>query len=131
MRSTMVLIVALGIMMLTSCSSKGQGSGILAGHIDIGPLQPVARAGEPEPTPSPEVYGAWQIVVFNETGKREITQAIINSSGDYQVQLSMGTYKVTAEPISGGGLGHQQIFTIEIIRNKTTQLDIAIDTGIR
>jgi hypothetical protein len=127
----MVLIVALGIMMLTSCSSKGQGSGILAGHVDIGPLQPVARAGEPEPTPSPEVYGTWQIVVFNETGKREIAQAIINSSGDYQVQLSMGTYKVTAEPISGGGLGQQQIYVVEIQNESVTKLDLEIDTGIR
>jgi hypothetical protein len=127
----MVLIVALGIMMLTSCSSKGQGRGTLAGHVDIGPLQPVARAGEPEPTPSPEVYGAWQIVVFNETGKREITQAIINSSGDYQVQLSMGTYKVTAEPISGGGLGQHQIYVVEIQNESVTKLDLEIDTGIR
>jgi hypothetical protein len=131
MRSITYLFVILGIIFAAGCSSSAQASGTLAGHVDIGPLQPVERVGEPEPTPSPAVYAAWQIVVLSEDGKREIARAIIDSGGDYQVLLSVGTYKVTAKPTRGGGLGGQQIHIVEILKGSTTHLDVEIDTGIR
>jgi hypothetical protein len=131
MRSTIILIVTLGIMMLAGCSSKGQGMGTLAGHVDIGPLQPVVHVGEPEPTPSPEVYAAWQIVILTENGNREIAIADIDSNGNYQVLLSVGTFMVTAKPLNVKGFSAQQAYPVEILKGKTTQLDIRIDTGIR
>jgi hypothetical protein len=131
MRSITNIFVILGIILAAGCSSSVQAGGTLAGHVDIGPLQPVVRVGEPEPTPSPAVYAAWKIVVLSEDGKREIARAVIDSRGDYQVILSVGTYKVTAKPTNGGGLGSQQIHIVKILKGKTTSLDVGIDTGIR
>jgi hypothetical protein len=131
MRSIMILSLSLGIIALAGCSSDRQETGTLTGHVDIGPLQPVARVGEPEPTPSPEVYAAWQIIVLTKDGKKEIARANIDSSGNYQVLLFIGTYMVTAKPVHGGGLGAQQIHLVEIQKGSATQLDVEIDTGIR
>ncbi len=131
MRSTISLLVILWVIVFSGCSSNGHGSGELAGHVDIGPLQPVARVGEPEPTPPPELYAAWQIVVLTKNGNKEIARAIINSLGDYQVQLSAGSYMVTSKPTNGGGFGTQQIYPVEIYMGKVTRLDLKIDTGIR
>jgi len=95
-------------------------------------LTPVIREGEPEPTPAPELYAAWKILVFTEDGRREITRIDINSAGDYQMLLPAGTYLVRAkETNNGGGIGSQQDYYVEIVEGRTTQLDVDIDTGIR
>ena len=125
------LFIILGIVLAAGCASAPQVPGILSGHVDIGPLVPVSRVGVPDPTPSPEMYAAWKIVVLSEDGKRELARVDIGPTGDYQVQLSAGTYVVTAKPVSGSGLGAQQVQTVNIIQDLTTRLDISIDTGIR
>jgi hypothetical protein len=106
--------------------------GTLEGHVTIGPLQPVQREGDPEPTPSPETYAAWQIVVYTEDGEREIGRADIDAQGNYQITLLVGVYVVTAEPTSGrGGPGGSQVHNVEITSGRVTRLDLDIDTGIR
>jgi hypothetical protein len=77
------------------------------------------------------MVAAWKIVVFTEDGRKEIARVDIDSGGDYHVLLPVGTYKVTAELVSGGGLGQQQAYYPEISKGRTTQLDVEIDTGIR
>jgi len=117
---------------VAGCAPVSREEGTLSGHVTIGPLQPVVREGETEPTPSPEVYAAWQIVVYSVDRRREIARADIDSAGNYQITLPVSTYVVTAEPTSGvGGPGGSQVYDVEIASGKTTRLDIDIDTGIR
>ncbi|MGZ6346039.1 MAG: hypothetical protein ACXWNC_00510 [Anaerolineales bacterium] len=131
MRLQTNLILFLTFVLTAGCSSGIQESGTLTGHVDIGPLQPVQRVGEPQPTPSPAMYAAWRIVVLSEDGKREIADGEIDSSGQYQIKLTIGKYMVTARPVNGAGLGGQQVKPVEILMGKTIHLDISIDTGIR
>jgi hypothetical protein len=131
MRFQTNLILLLTLFLAAGCSSGSEASGTLTGHVGIGPLQPVQRVGELPPTPSPAMYAAWRIVVLSQDGKREIAQGEINSGGKYLIKLAAGKYIVTAKPVNGAGLGGQQIELVEIIKWKTTQLDISIDTGIR
>lgn len=131
MRNQTFLFLSVIVFGLAGCSTGNQAIGMLAGHVDIGPLLPVSRVGQPEPTPSPEMYAAWKIVVFSENGKREMARANINSVGDYQIQLPTGKYMITAKPVNGVGLGGQQPLPVEIIMDETIHLDISIDTGIR
>jgi hypothetical protein len=114
------------------CSPISPERGTLEGHVTIGPMQPVQREGEPEPTLSPETYAAWQIVVFTEDMDREVARADIDARGNYQITLPVGVYVVTAEPTSGrGGPGGSQAHNVEIASGRVTRLDLEIDTGIR
>lgn len=115
---------------VVSCARMGQERGTLAGHVTIGPLQPVQRQGEPAPTPGPEVYAAWEIVVYTLDMRKEVARATIDDQGNYTIELRPGIYAVTAEQAAGGGLP-QLTQTVGISAGQTTQQDIDIDTGIR
>lgn len=130
-RTNLRILLTLAVIFVVGCSPDGAGEGMLKGHVDIGPLQPVQRAGQPEPTPSAEVYAAWRIVVFSKDGTREIAYATIDSAGMYEISLPPGTYMVAGRPASGTGFVGQQKQPVKIIKNETTLLDISIDTGIR
>jgi hypothetical protein len=131
MKNTIRLLLMLAIIGATSCSPDGLGEGMLKGHVDIGPLLPVSRAGVPEATPSAEIYAAWRIVVFSEDGIREIASSTIDSTGIYEISLPPGSYMVAGRSASGTGFLGEQKQPVEIIKGEITQLDISIDTGIR
>ena len=112
------------------CSLGPKATGTLEGHVSIGPLVPVLREGEPEPTPAPEVYAGRQIVVFSSGGRKEITRVEIDGQGNYRVALPAGSYLVDINHAgidSAAGLPAE----VEIMAGQTTQLDVDIDTGIR
>jgi len=126
-----VLLIAWTII-ITGCSLVSREEGTLSGHVTIGPLVPVLREGEIEPTPSPEVYAAWQIVVYTEDMRREVARAHIDPAGNYQIALPAATYMVTAGPAGGGGgPGGSPVYFVEIHQGRVTRLDLDIDTGIR
>lgn len=113
-----------------ACTQSPQEFGVLEGRVTIGPLVPVKREGELEPTPNPEVYAAREIVVYKENGKTEFTRLKIDVSGNYRAELPVGIYIVD--------INHSGIDTavdlpkeVEITNQGVTRLDIDIDTGIR
>jgi hypothetical protein len=118
------------VVLATACTSERQKTGALTGHVTIGPLQPVQREGEPEPTPAPEVYAAWQIVVYTLDMRKEVARAAIDDEGNYAIELRPGTYTVMAQQATGRGLP-QGTYAVGITAGQTTQQDIDIDTGIR
>jgi len=124
------LLLLACIVLVAACSSAGRETGTLTGHVTIGPLQPVQREGEPAPTPGPEVYAAWEIVVRALDTRKEVARAAIDDEGNYAVELRAGTYTVTAEQTTGRGFP-QSTHTVGITAGQTTQQDIDIDTGIR
>lgn len=120
----------LGASSLFACTQGPQEFGVLEGHVTIGPLVPVLREGEEEPTPAPEVYAAREVVIFEEDGKREFIRLKIDAKGNYRAELPVGTYVVDINRIgidSAAGLPKQ----VEITPQGITRLDIDIDTGIR
>jgi hypothetical protein len=125
----LLLLVAF-ISVLYGCVSSPQETGILEGHVTIGPLVPVLREGEVEPTPAPEVYAAREIVVFEEDGRTEFARLKIDPSGNYWVELPVGTYVVDINRI-GIDTAKDLPMEIKIESQIVTKLDIDIDTGIR
>ena len=122
-------IIYLAAIFLTSCIPSNQDTGILKGHVTIGPLVPVQRQGEPEPTPAPEVYAARKVVIYDE-GSKEIAQVDIDAKGNYQIRLPVGNYIVDINHLGidrAAGLPAQ----VETMADQETVLDIDIDTGIR
>ena len=124
-----LLFIALTLF-ISACSTVPQKPGTLEGHVTIGPLVPVLREGEPEPTPAPEVYAARKIVIFAQDGRTEITRVQIDPNGDYQVTLAAGTYVVDINRV-GIDRGIHLPKTVEIVSQQVTRLDVEIDTGIR
>ncbi len=122
-------MLALSIL-IAACGSPSAGSGVLEGHVSIGPLVPVLREGEPEPTPAPEVYAARQILVFTENGRSEVARAQIDGRGNYRLVLPAGVYAVDINRI-GIDRGIDLPKTVRIQVDQVTRLDIEIDTGIR
>jgi hypothetical protein len=122
-------LVAL-ILLVTSCTPGPQETGTLEGHVTIGPLVPVAREGEPEPTPRPEVYASRQIVIYAQDGRTEITRVQFDGKGNYRVTLPVGTYVVDINHV-GIDHGIDLPKTVEILSRQVTRLDVEIDTGIR
>lgn len=125
-----LLPVFLISMLVTACVQTPQATGTLRGHVTIGPLVPVLREGEPEPTPAPEVYAARQIVIYKANGKTEVARADIDAQGNYEISLPVGTYVVD---INHTGIDHAAGLPLEVVilTNEITVLDIDIDTGIR
>ena len=126
----LAVIVGLAHALATGCSAAVGETGVLRGHVSIGPLVPVLREGEPEPTPAPEVYAARQIVIYSENGQKEIARAEIDAEGHYQAPLPVGIYMVDINRIgidSAAGLPAE----VKIFAGAVTILDIEIDTGIR
>lgn len=117
------------LILISACSVVRNGTGTLEGHVSIGPLVPVVREGEPEPTPAPEVYATRQIAIYARDGQSEITRVQIDGKGNYRVALRVGTYVVDINRI-GIDRGVDLPKTVEIASGRTTRLDVEIDTGI-
>ena len=123
------LIVML-LILTSSCALLPRETGVLAGNVTIGPLQPAVQVGVPEPTPRPEIYAAREILLLSLDGRREIARASINADGTYEVVLAVGHYLVDiAGSVIDRGIDLPQ--EIEIFSGQITRLDIDIDTGIR
>jgi len=124
------LALILTILFALACCSFGPTeTGILEGQVSIGPLQPVLREGEPEPTPAPEVYAAREIVVSKTNGK-EVARLGISPTGWYRGDLPAGTYLIDINHLGidmAKGLPQE----VTIRADAITRLDIEIDTGIR
>jgi len=130
--TVIVLAIALtsGALMLSSCAQTPQQFGTIEGHVTIGPLSPVVRVGEPEPTPSPEVYQGREIVIYLEDGKTEFARLKLDAGGNYRAELPVGTYIVDINHL-GIDMSKDLPKVIEIREGEITRLDIDIDTGIR
>ncbi len=125
-----LVIISLMTILLSACATTPNETGTLEGHVTIGPLVPVVRVGEAEPTPAPEVYAAREIVIFAEDGRAEVARAKIDATGNYRVTLPMGKYVVDINHL-GIDFAKGLPQTVEITSQQVTRLDVEIDTGIR
>ena len=125
-----LLQIVLVAVIVSACTPIPKATGTLRGHVTIGPLVPVHREGEPDPTPAPEVYAARQIVIYKTNGKTEVARANIDAQGNYEIDLPVGTYVVDINRIgidSAAGFPTE----VDILADQVTILDVDIDTGIR
>ncbi len=131
------IIILFILLSLAACQSTGGGPlpqlvqpGFLEGHMNIGPLLPVQRVGEPAPTVPPEAYAARQIIVYQADGKTIVTKLTPNANGDYRVALAPGTYVVN---LARTGIDRAKGLpvTITIDSGQSTRVNVDVDTGIR
>ncbi len=124
-----ILLVVL-VTTIYGCARQPGETATIMGQVSIGPLVPVMREGEPEPTAAPEVYAARQIVIYRADGRVEVARVGIGPTGKYSVTLPVGAYVVDINRAgidSADGLPRQ----IELHAGETIRVDVEIDTGIR
>lgn len=127
--AALILLLTLSALMV-SCTVGETETGVLQGHVTIGPLEPVQSEGEPELTPAPEVYAARKIIVYAEDGRTEVARLEIDANGNYSAVLPVGTYWVDINHVGiDAAEGLPKRITIEA--GQVVRLDIDIDTGIR
>ena len=124
------LWVGLVLLLSVACAIVPQETGILGGHVTVGPSLPASREGVVEPTPDPRVYASREIVIYAENGRREVARAQIDAAGNYHVALPAGTYLVDINHV-GVDQGIDLPQAAEVVSGQATRLDIVIDTGVR
>ncbi len=119
---------------LAACALPGgsRPTGTLQGKVTVGPLTPLVRSDQPEPTPRPEVFTSRGLVIYKADGKTLVKRLAFSPDGTYRVELPDGAYVVDLDhaknPIEhAAGLPAQ----VTIKAGQATELDVDIDTGIR
>lgn len=127
--STAVALSAITLL-FAACHPRTSKLGFLEGQVTIGPLVPALREGETEPSPSPEMFAARQVIIYDARGAREIKRVQLGAGGFYRVELPPGVYTVD---ISRTGIDSASGLPARVViePSKTLVLDIDIDTGIR
>jgi len=119
------------------------GTGILTGHLSIGPLCPVETyPPDPNCRPSAGVYASHRIFVYGANGTTYVTAITADIDGNYYASLPGGSYQLRIENAggcsgSGGqyscyGLSSAQgMIPVAIVAGSSTIINISVDTGIR
>jgi hypothetical protein len=122
-------LTAVLLLALCGCASAARGIGTLQGRATIGPLSPAVRPGA-SPTPAPEVFTSRALAVFPAEGDMPLAEIAFDADGTYELPLPSGRYRVELVP-SGIDRAAGLPAYITILPNRTTVLDVDIDTGIR
>ena len=114
---------------LGATNKLARRTGVLTGHLLIGPMTPVQKADEPPAAVPAEMYTSRRVVIRRTVDGPVVVKVQVRRDGSYRVRLKPGVYFVDVDP--GGfekGKGPQ---TVTIHRGDTTVADFDIDTGIR
>ncbi|MGB8217440.1 MAG: hypothetical protein WCE94_09070 [Candidatus Methanoperedens sp.] len=127
MKKIIMAALFLGLVLIAGCVQRE--TGVLQGHVRIGPLCPV----EPcriSPDQMEKVYDLRKILIYDENRQSLLEEVQIDKNGSYMVNLAPGNYVVDINRI-GIDRSAQVPGKINIESGKTVVLDISIDTGIR
>ena len=113
-----MVFTALVALTLAAAAEPSTTTG-LAGHVTIGPLQPVCRVGVP-------CYGPAKHVTLSFVRAGRTTQTRTDAAGNYRIVLAAGTYAVRP----GRGMFTRPA-TVRAVRGTMRIANLAIDTGIR
>jgi len=105
--------------------------GFLEGHLKIVSPREVELA---DATPSERTainYADYPLTILSKDSKTEVTHVTPDDSGKYRVALPPGEYilDVQRRRPKGHVRARPQPFTV--VSNKTVEVDMAIDTGVR
>lgn len=105
--------------------SHDAGNGTVFGKVTIGPLCPV----EPCPNGIENPYLSREIRL--QSGAGQSTSVKLNADGSFLINLKPGTYTLTLTKCEFLGCDRELPMKVIVEDNKTTTVEIDIDTGIR
>ena len=110
-------------------SSKLQ-SGTLSGSVTVGPVCPAENPLGFSCVPTPEMYAAAKVFVYQNDKKTLVTTITPDATGKFSITLPVGGYYIDMIKQSiGGTTGVPK--NIEIVPGETVTLKLAVDTGLR
>jgi hypothetical protein len=114
---------------LSAClnSPAKVSSGLVTGHITLGPNCPVEQADKPCP-PSPEAYTSREAIAYATDQVTVKARVHLTADGNYTLTLPPGQYYIQISP-AGIGPGEKKSVTVKA--NQTATVNFDIDTGIR
>jgi len=127
MKKIILPALFLGLVLIAGCIQRE--TGVLQGHVKIGPLCPV----EPcriAPDQMEKAYDLRKILIYDANRQSVLEEVKIDKNGTYMVNLAPGNYVVDISRI-GIDRSAEVPGKINIEPGKTVVLDINIDTGIR
>lgn len=101
-------------------------AGILKGKVTIGPLCPV----EPCPDTVSNPYILRKIILQKQTGE-SFPPIILQEDGSFETEIGVGVYTLSLSDCNFLGCNYGLPKTVTIEADKTTEVEIDIDTGIR
>ncbi len=119
----LMLLMVLGGACAKSHVDTGGGTTGIEGTVFLGPLCPVER----DDSPCPDQPIAAGIVVVDVGGK-SIATAHSGKDGRFRIELSPGTYVVTAK---GTGIQTGKPQTVTVPGGGFAHVDLMVDSGIR
>ena len=123
-----VLVVALALV-LSACGDgpgAGDGSSGIRGTAHVGPQCPVEQAG----SPCPDAPFDGEVRVSTPEGD-EVATAPTGQDGSFEVALEPGSYVVDVVVENPGGPPFAKPVTVEVQAGSFTEVDLAVDSGIR
>ena len=123
--SAVACLVALALL---GCQPAGDAIGTLSGQVLAGPVCPVVR-DPPDPACADRpVPDATLVIEIGRAG--DVIRVSSDEAGHFQIVLPPGDYILVPQPVDGlMGTAPAQPFEIEA--NRTTELRVVYDTGIR
>jgi hypothetical protein len=129
MSKTIPLLIMITLL-LSACAAQPADTGTLQGTVTVGPLSPVEIAGQPKPTPPPEVFTSRGLVIYKEGSDKIFARLNFAADGTYSVLLPVGNYIVQL-PAGGIEFSRDLPVSLTIKSGEKTILNFDIDTGIR
>jgi hypothetical protein len=114
-----VVLAALLALLLPAAAGSSTAATGLRGHVTIGPLTPVCRAGTPCSGPARLVTLSFRHVFL-------VHKATTDASGNYRIALGSGSYLVTASK----GMSVRPV-SVTVPAGGMRVVNFSIDTGIR
>lgn len=113
--------------LLLAAGCAPNDTGVLEGRVTIVRFVP---DGQQQPTPTPDEFGAREIVIKSSNGLAEVGRANLDPAGNYSMVLLAGLYVVDIN-YAGGDRAEGLPKTIQVTVGEVTRLDVVIDTGTR
>lgn len=113
-----------------SDGERFSASGTVTGRVTIGPLCPV----EPCPDSAPEPYSSRTLMLEPLGGGRPVDLPLyirLAPDGTFEDEIPEGDYRVTLSECKFLGCRTAFPITISVKANKTLELSLGVDTGIR
>jgi hypothetical protein len=116
------------VLSLVGCQPADEALGTLRGEVVAGPVCPVV-SDPPDPACADRpVPGA--TLVIEAAGGGEVARLSSDGDGRFEIALPPGSYVLVPQPVDGlMGTAASQPFEIEA--NRTIELSVGYDTGIR